>query len=433
MRILVLGGYGLIGQAIVRRLLDDGHKVFALGRDTLAAARRMPKARWVEADLRRFTTPTPWLALLAETRVEAVVNAAGALQDGSRDDVVALQSIAMRALYRAAEERAILRVVQISATRAAPSAETAFMRSKGEADAALQSSQLDWTILRPGLVIARDAYGGTALLRALAAVPLVQPLAFADRPIQTVSVNDVAEAVAAALTGELPSRKVYDLVEDQPRSLRAVVLRLRAWLGFRNAAVIHVPAPVVRAVAVVADLLGRLGWRSPLRSTALTELSAGITGDPSLWRATRGRPLASLGETLAGMPATVQDRWFARLWLLKPLLIATLALFWIVSGLVGLASLDAAADLLARHGVPQPAAGLLVGIGALADLAVGLACCLRRTMPLAVKGMLALTLVYLVAASILAPELWADPLGPLVKAIPALVLALVALAIWDER
>ena len=54
-------------------------------------------------------------------------------------------------------------------------------------------------------------------------------------------------------------------------------------------------------------------------------------------------------------------------------------------------------------------------------------------MPLAVKGMLALTLVYLVAASILAPELWADPLGPLVKAIPALVLALVALAIWDER
>lgn len=433
MRILVLGGYGLIGQAVVRRLLDDGHEVFALGRDTRSASRRMPKARWVEADLARFTTATPWLALLAETRVEAVVNAAGALQDGSRDDVVALQSTAMRTLYGAAAERAVWRFVQISATRAAASADTAFMRSKGEADAALMASPLEWTILRPGLVISREAFGGTALLRALAAVPLVQPLAFADRPVQTVSVDDVAAAVAAAVTGELPSRKTYDLVEDQPRSLRYVVLRLRAWLGFRTAAVVHLPEPVVRAAARVADALGRLGWRSPLRTTALTELSAGITGDPSLWRATRGRPLAALGETLAAMPATVQDRWFARIWLMKPLVIVTLALFWIASGVVGFASLDAAADMLARHGVPLPAAGSLVALGSLADLAVGLACCVRRTMPLAVKGMVALTLVYLAGASILAPELWADPLGPLVKTIPALALALVALAIWDER
>ena len=66
------------------------------------------------------------------------------------------------------------------------------MRSKGDADAALCSSALDWVVLRPGLVLSPDAYGGTALLRAMAGMPWVQPIAFSGRPIQTVSVDDVA-------------------------------------------------------------------------------------------------------------------------------------------------------------------------------------------------------------------------------------------------
>jgi predicted RNA methylase len=48
-------------------------------------------------------------------------------------------------------------------------------------------------------------------------------------------------------------------------------------------------------------------------------------------------------------------------------------------------------------------------------------------------GMIAITLAYLGAATVLAPDLWLDPLGALVKAVPSLCLALVALAILDER
>ena len=44
MKVLVLGGYGLIGEAVVRRLLERGHAVAGLGRDTAAAARRWPSS-----------------------------------------------------------------------------------------------------------------------------------------------------------------------------------------------------------------------------------------------------------------------------------------------------------------------------------------------------------------------------------------------------
>jgi hypothetical protein len=40
---------------------------------------------------------------------------------------------------------------------------------------------------------------------------------------------------------------------------------------------------------------------------------------------------------------------------------------------------------------------------------------------------------YLAAAAVLAPELWADPVGSMVKTIPAIVLMVTALALLDDR
>jgi hypothetical protein len=47
--------------------------------------------------------------------------------------------------------------------------------------------------------------------------------------------------------------------------------------------------------------------------------------------------------------------------------------------------------------------------------------------------MIALSLAYLANATLLQPGLWLEPLGPLVKVFPSIVLALVALAILEER
>jgi uncharacterized protein YbjT (DUF2867 family) len=433
MRILILGAYGLIGAAVMRRLCGADHTVIGLGRDIRAAARTWPQVAWILADISRLKTPEMWSAILRESDADAIVNCAGALQDGTRDDVTALQHIAMCALYAACPSHGIGRFVQVSATRAAPDAETVFQRTKGDADAALRATTLEWTILRPGLVIAPQAYGGTGLLRALAAFPLVQPLAFADRPVQTVDVDDVAGAVAKVLSGVVASRRTYDLVEDAPRPQREVVAKLRAWLGSAPAPEILVPRSIIAAMGRVADGLGWLGWRSPMRTTALTEMAAGVVGDPAAWRAETNAGLSSLDETLRRLPSTVQERWFSRLYLLKPTVIVTLSAFWIVSGLVALAAPETASAILTSRGIDHRLASAAVIGGAIADIALGAAILVRRWLVTAALGMIGLTLVYLAAGTLLAPDLWADPLGPLVKTMPALILALVAIAMAEDR
>jgi uncharacterized protein YbjT (DUF2867 family)/uncharacterized membrane protein len=431
MKVLVLGGYGLIGEAVVDLLTGAGMHVTGLGRDTAAAKRRNPDIRWIKADLAQLGAPGDWAPLLAG--MDAVVNAAGALQDGARDDVRAVQERAVLALIAAGEAAAISCFVQISATGASHSAPTAFFRTKAVADDALRASKLNWIVLRPGLVISPAAYGSTALVRALVAFPLVQPLVLSRRPVQTVAAADVAQAVHDALTGRLPPGTSVDLVEDQAHTLGKLVTAFRARLGYTPARIVALPAWLAHPVSALADALGWLGWRSPLRRTAMSAIAGGVTGDPEPYRALAGRGVRPLGQTLAALPSTVQERWFARLWLLKPVLLGTLALFWIASGVIGFVRFDAAVFVLRSHGVRFDLAHAAVLVGSVADIVLGLGILVRRFARPALLGMIAVTLFYLAAATVLAPVMWLDPLGSLVKTLPALVLALVGLAVLEER
>ena len=433
MRILVLGATGLIGGAVADALAEAGHAVTGLGRQVAQAAAARPQSQWVARDIAACARPEDWAPLIEG--MDAVVNCAGALQDGPRDDVRAVQEGAMLALWQACAVAGTRRVVQVSAAGAAADAPTVFMRSKAVADAALTASGLNWVVLRPGLVWAPTAYGATALLRALSAWPgaVPLPLPLAGALVQTVAVEEVAAAVVAAAEGRLPGRQSYDLVETQAHSLAALVAALRAWSGRPPLRIIPAPRWVARLAGWGSDLLGRLGWRAPLRSTAIAELARGVRGDPAPWAAVTGRPPASLAETLRRHPATAQDRWFGRAWLMRPVLIGGLAAFWLASGIIAVARPDAATAVLTMRGLAEaPALAMVLG-GAVLDLALGALVVVRRTMPVAALGMLATSAAYLLGGTLLAPDLWGDPLGPLVKVVPAMLPAAMLLALAEER
>lgn len=160
-------------------------------------------------------------------------------------------------------------------------------------------------------------------------------------------------------------------------------------------------------------------------------IQGGVTGDGAAAAAALGRPLKSLPQTLAALPSGVQERWFARLWLLKAPVIATLSGFWIASGVITLLDPAAAVAAGAAQGYAPPA--VLVVAGGWLDIALGLALLVRPAARAALTGMILASLGYLAAGTLLAPGLWLDPLGPLVKVFPAILLALVALAILDDR
>jgi uncharacterized protein YbjT (DUF2867 family) len=430
MQVLVIGATGLIGSAVVARLLNTGHEVRALARQTARARRSQPEAAWVSLDVARATRPEDWLSCLAG--VDAVVNCAGVLQDSPSDSTRGVHTDGVAALFAACERAGIKRIVHFSAIGVDRETPTEFSRTKRYGDAALMWRDLEWVILRPSVVLGAAAYGGSALFRGLAVLPIL-PIMPDTGPLQVVQLDDVVATVLFFLAPGAPSRVALDLAGPERPSLAEIVCRYRAWLGWRDPRIVRLPRWLGAALYRLGDLAGRLGWRPPLRSTARREITRGAIGDPLRWTEATGIVPQSLSAALTRRPASVQERWFAGLYALKPVVFVTFSLFWLVTGLLSLGpGFGIGVDLM-RQGAAGRLSVPAVIAGGILDIAVGALIAWRRTTRLGLWAALLVSLFYVAAGTLTTPWLWAEPLGPFVKIFPIIVLNLVALVILEDR
>jgi uncharacterized protein YbjT (DUF2867 family) len=430
-RILLTGANGFIGRQLLAGLRTRGHEVVAVVRDPQALRRRFPGIDAIAADFNRDTSPEIWRPRLAG--IDAVINCAGVLQGGRGQNIEAIHATAPVALFDACVQAGVRKIVQISAISADAEVGTDYALTKKRADDHLRTLALDWTVLRPSLVYGDGSYGGTSAIRGLAGLPLVAPLvgdgSAAFRPIH---VADLVETVVRIVESDSFGRQTLEPVGPETLTLREIVARYRRWLGLGPALELFIPLPVMRAMGRVADLAGG----GPMGSAGLRQLLAGNVGrEPTgvFEKAIGFRP-ASMDERLAERPAETQDLWHARLYFLKPLLRLTLVALWLGSAIVGvLAPIDtyaAVAGSLAKIGLPPR----LLAIGfSLLDRAIAAALLLRLRPRLLAMVQVVVVLGYTFGLSILAPSLWLDPLGGLLKNLPVLVAIGVWAALEEER
>jgi uncharacterized protein YbjT (DUF2867 family) len=365
-------------------------------------------------------------------RIDAVVNCAGVLQDAPGESTRAVHADGAAALFAACERQRVRRFVHISAAGVERGL-TSFSETKRAGDAALAASSLEWFILRPSVVIGRAAYGGSALIRGLAALPIL-PLVDGTGPLQLVHLDDVVDTVAACLRPETPPRCVLELVGPRRWTFPETVGLFRRWLGWPPAAPVPVPSWLAGLIYHAGDAISWLGWRPPVRTTARKEIAYGAVGDPAGWHEVTGITPKDIEATLAKEPASVQERWFARLYLLKALVFAVLGAFWLGTGLIAIGpGLEVGMSLMREAGAGETIGAVAVVGGAAADILIGLAIIYRPTSRAGLHAALAISLAYAIVGTVLVPRLWSDPLGPMLKIGPIMVLIAVALAIREDR
>src|SRR4051794_33498672 len=425
MKVAIVGGTGLIGSAVLARLSSLGHSVVSMSRSAMGVS-----ANHVAVDIPKATSPAYWLPYLEG--VEAVVNCAGVLQDAPKDSTSMVHHHGIANLFAACEQLQIRRVIHFSAIGVDRETPSAFSETKLSGDKALMERDLDWVILRPSVVIGLPAYGASALMRGLAALP-----AFSVMPntgqLQIVLLEDVVRTVEHFLDPAAPSRRIVELVGPHRYSFAEVVALFRRWYHWPPARQIQFPQFASSLIYKMGDAISLLGWRPPVRSTAEREIARGAVGNLEDMQRFGIHP-KGLPEFFVSEPPSVQERWFARMYLLKPVLFIVLCLFWISTAFVSLGpGWDYGVGLMREGGVEGTSAALTVIAGALSDLVIGIAIAYRPTSRYGLYAAIAISFTYAIIGTILVPRLWADPLGPMLKIWPIIVAHFVALAILEDR
>jgi NADH dehydrogenase len=239
--ILLTGGTGTVGSALLRRLTADGQPVRALVRDP----RRLGDQRVrVQIALGDLTDPPSFRNALRG--VHTVVHLAASIRDQPRASIEELNALATLRLVRAAEQQGAQRFLFFSAMSASHHSRTRFFRAKALAQEAVEDSSLDTTIFSPSIVYTPGDPWLT-LLERLSHLPAV-PVSGSGRALyQPIWAEDVAAAVVGALNGSGPAGdNAFELAGPETLSYDDIVRTTLRATG-RRRRLLHVPLPVVRA------------------------------------------------------------------------------------------------------------------------------------------------------------------------------------------
>ncbi|ATE73645.1 SDR family oxidoreductase [Lysobacter capsici] len=422
---LVIGANGFLAGYLIAALHRHGWRVLRGVRDSGRALREDERA----ADLARMTTPDAWRDSLRG--VDAVVNVAGILRETGVQTFQTIHVDGPLALAQACVEQGVPRFVQISALGQAE--DGGFLASKHRFDEALLALPLSAVVLRPSIVYAASgSYGGTSLLRALAAFPGWQLLPGDGHwPLQPVAAEDLGEIAGRAAAGT--QRGIYEIGGPRTMTLREYQTQWRRWLRIDGTRAIDFPQSLVSLQVAISERLGRgpVGetmWRM-LRRGNITAADA-----PARVRADFGHAARDLPQVLAATPSQVQDRWQAQLYFLAPTLRLAIVALWLISAVAGWLTPAATIEAMTA-GSPmqalQPVA--LARATAMLDavLAAGLLIGWRPRWMLGLMGIS--VLAYTVVFGTLLPMQWLDPLGGLAKNLVVLPALAVAWVLADRR
>lgn len=158
-------------------------------------------------------------------------------------------------VVRAAEARGVPKVFQMSGIGADPDAKTAYLRSKGEAEEIVRSSDLEWVIFRPAVIFGEGEEFTPAMKKL--APPYLTPLpGGGETRFQPIWIGDVVPMIADAVEDRSYNGRAYEIAGPETLTM-AEVAELAHEAEGRSVNVVPVPMPLAKVGLSVGDYLPR--------------------------------------------------------------------------------------------------------------------------------------------------------------------------------
>ncbi|HEY2534409.1 MAG TPA: complex I NDUFA9 subunit family protein [Xanthobacteraceae bacterium] len=243
----VFGGTGFLGRRVVRHLRDVGTKVRIVSRHRGRADD--DGIEQIPGDVRDDRCVEAALA-----GADGAVNAISLYVEHGNDTFHSVHVEAAGKIARAARQAGITRFVHISGIGANTASPSAYIRSRGEGEAAVQNAFPGAVIVRPAVMFAADDAFLVTILRLLQSLPAYPMFGDGRTRLQPVHADDVATAIAQILQQSHKPYPVYELAGPRVYSYEELLRTIARIAGLRQA-LMRIPFALWDALAGLAERL----------------------------------------------------------------------------------------------------------------------------------------------------------------------------------
>jgi len=278
MNVLVTGGTGFVGRAVLRELHRAGHGIFVLSRE-----RNPPAQDRIEDEfsgrLRSGNILDPQSLVEACAGVDAIIHLVGIISEAREQTYERVHTDGTRNILEAAKRSGVKRFVHMSALGTRPNAVARYHKSKWTAEELVRNSGLQWTIFRPSII-----YGpGDGFVNLFAKMsrwsPIVPLIGGGRTRFAPVPVGAVASAFVQSLSNQDAIAKTFDLCRPETFTLRQIV-ELILHVTRRRRLKLSMPFPVARMQGrLLESLFALIGKAPPLNCDQVLMLQEDNVGD----------------------------------------------------------------------------------------------------------------------------------------------------------
>jgi NADH dehydrogenase len=250
--ILVTGGTGFIGQALIRHLVDQGQPVRTLIRPSQSSP-KLPRSVPVDVAVSSLNDERGLRA--AMVGVDVIYHLASGEWRGPRASLMEIDIQGTRAVVEAAEDAGVRRIFYVSHLGADRASAYPVLKAKGIAEEFIRRSKLDHTILRTAIVYGPNDSFTTGLARVLSAFPLFFLMPGNGRIVlQPLWVEDLVTCLTWALEDVETLNKLIDIGGPEYLTFQQIVEMVMQETGLRRK-ILHLPPPYVRWTTVFLESL----------------------------------------------------------------------------------------------------------------------------------------------------------------------------------
>ena len=248
--ILITGGTGFIGRALVRQLSDTGYPVRTLLRPS-SRTPRLPKGVSVEVALVSLGDVRGLHAALRD--VDTIIHLAGTEHQGRNANLLGTDIQGTRNLAQAAKQAGVSRFIFLSHIGADRASAFPVHKAKGIAEEYVRKSGIPHTIIRSSIVFGPEDHFTTKLASLLRSAPGILPIpGDGQTRIQPLWVEDLVTCLIWALESQETINKTYEVGGSEYFTLRQTLETIMQVIGKRRL-LAPVPSPFLRALVVTLE------------------------------------------------------------------------------------------------------------------------------------------------------------------------------------